>query len=377
MTSKPASFRPVEPARYQAAPVTFLRTKPSASTPTGVPRVKKRITRRPADRTPLVRRSIQAAFLLLNLWIGARFYFFVRYFESGGETMWVPRPPGVEGWLPIAALMNLKLFIVSGSVPDVHPAGMFLLMAFVTVSFLFRKAFCSWLCPIGTISEWLWQGGREIFGRNLRLPRWADIPLRSLKYLLLGFFLYAILEMSASDVAAFARSPYGLIADVKMLNFFRHIGTTAAAVILVLVVLSILVQNFWCRYLCPYGALLGLVSIFSPARIRRDPASCIDCARCFKACPSGLAVDRLLQVRSPECTGCLDCVTACPVAGALDLSVPRGRRVPGWAVAAGVVIVFLAFVGYARWAGRWHSNVPIETYHQLVPQADTFGHPGQ
>ena len=73
-----------------------------------------------------------------------------------------------------------------------HPAGLFLLLAFLGISIAFRKAFCSWLCPVGTISEWLWQGGRAMFGRNFALPRWLDIPLRGLKYLLLAFFAWAI-----------------------------------------------------------------------------------------------------------------------------------------------------------------------------------------
>ena len=231
----------------------------------------------------------QAAFVLLNLWIGARFYFFVRYYESGGQTALVGRPPGVEGWLPIAGLMNLKYALLTGSVPDVHPAAMFLLVAFVAISFVARKAFCSWLCPVGTLSEWLWEGGREIFGRNFQAPRWLDIPLRSLKYLLLGFFGYAVASMTVPDLHAFITSPYGLVADVKMLNFFRHIGTTGAAVIAVLLVGSVFVKNLWCRYLCPYGALVGLVSLFSPARIRREADVCIDCAKCAKACPVAAA----------------------------------------------------------------------------------------
>ena len=129
--------------------------------------------------------------MLLNLWIGARFYVFVRYYESGGQTAFVPRPPGVEGWLPIAGLMNLKHALLTGSIPEVHPAAMFLLVTFIAISFLARKAFCSWLCPVGTISEWLWEGGREIVGRNFQAPRRLDVPLRGLKYLLLGFFGYA------------------------------------------------------------------------------------------------------------------------------------------------------------------------------------------
>jgi len=63
-------------------------------------------------------------------------------------------------------------------------------------------------------------------------------------------------------------TPYGLVADVKMLNFLRDIGQTAAIVIGLLVLLSMLIQNFWCRYLCPYGALLGITSLLSPVKIR-------------------------------------------------------------------------------------------------------------
>ena len=202
---------------------------------------------RTPDRTPFVRRTVQAVFILLNLWIGARFYFFVRYYETGGQTVFVSRPPGVEGWLPIAGLMNLKYTLLTGVVPDVHPAAMFLLVAFVLISFVARKAFCSWLCPVGTLSEWLWEGGREIFGKNVQAPRWLDIPLRGLKYLLLGFFGYAVASMTVPGLKGFLNSPYGLVADVKMLNFFRHVGTTGAVIIAVLLLGSVFVKNLWCR----------------------------------------------------------------------------------------------------------------------------------
>jgi polyferredoxin len=252
---------------------------------------------------------------------------------------------------------------------------MFLLLAFVAISFLARKAFCSWLCPIGTLSEWLWEGGREIFGRNFQAPRWLDIPLRGLKYLLLGFFGYAVASMTALDLQGFITSPYGLVADVKMLNFFRHIGTTGATVIAVLLVGSVFVKNLWCRYLCPYGALVGLVSLFSPARIRREAGTCIDCAKCAKACPSLLPVDKLTTVKSAECTGCLECVAICPAEGALRLSVGRSRAIPTWAVATTIAVIFLGIVGYAQITGRWHSNVPDRVYRTLIPEADTFAHP--
>ena len=147
---------------------------------------KKLVRRAGPDRSQALRRTVQLAFFALNVWIGIEFYLFVRYYETGGRSVWAGRPPGVEGWLPIASLMNLKVLLLTGQMPRLHPAGMFLLIAFLAASWIFRKSFCGWLCPVGTISEYLWRLGRQTFGRNFRLPRKLDVGLRSLKYLLLG-----------------------------------------------------------------------------------------------------------------------------------------------------------------------------------------------
>ncbi|HET9795997.1 MAG TPA: 4Fe-4S binding protein [Thermoanaerobaculia bacterium] len=335
------------------------------------------IRRRPTDWSQRWRHAFQIAFLLLNAALGAQFYLWVRQIEVRGSALHVSRPPGVEGWLPIAGLMNLKYWVLTGRIPAIHPAAMFLLVAILAIAFLFRKAFCSWLCPVGTVSEALGSIGRKILGRNLRLPKWIDVPLRGFKYLLLGFFVWAVASMSAQAIEAFMQSPYGLIADVKMLNFFRFIGGTGLCVIGLLGIASIFVADFWCRYLCPYGALLGLVSLLSPARIRRDTNACIDCGKCAKACPASLPVDRLPSVRSAECNACVACVAVCPVEGALDLSLrrPVRRRLFAPALAAAIILLFVGVVGFARTTGHWRSRVPESSYRQLVSHSEEVGHP--
>jgi polyferredoxin len=337
----------------------------------------KKLVRRPArDYSQAARLTLQVAFLLLNAAIGLQFYYFTRYFETGGVSLRVTRPAGVDGWLPIGGIMNFKYFLSTWAMPPVHPAAMLLLLAFLLISILFRKAFCGWLCPIGTISEGLWKLGRKIFKMNWRLPRWADLGLRSVKYILLGFFIYVVAGMSAAAIRAFLEGPYGMVADVKMLNFFRYMGTTTAITLLVLAALSLLVQNFWCRYLCPYGALMGIASLLSPARIRRDPERCIDCAKCTRACPALLAVDKLVTVKSAECTACLECVAVCPARGALQMSLPRRRTLPAWALAAGIAAIFLGVVVAAKLTGIWQTRIPDEVYFYLIPRAQQFVHPG-
>jgi polyferredoxin len=258
-----------------------------------------------------LRNSIQLAIFLVTLGIGI--HFFIYFLQvSGDGTITVSRPAGVEGFLPIGALMGWKLFVLTGIWDPVHPAAMVILGFAGLISLTLRKSFCGWFCPVGTLSEWLWKLGRKVFGRNYRIPVWLDFPLRSLKYLLLGFFVWTIFSMSRLTILAFLRSPYYKMSDAKMLFFFTQMSTTTFVVLAILVLASLVFRNFWCRYLCPYGALTGLLALVSPTRIQRNSDTCIECKLCSEVCPYHLPVDRKDRIISPECNGCMDCTLVCP-----------------------------------------------------------------
>lgn len=328
------------------------------------------------DRSYLrtLRYAFQWGLVALVLYGGWRFYLFAEHFTSG--TPYVRRPPLVDGFLPIGGLMSLKLWLAEGIFDPVHPSALVILGAALLMSLVLKKSFCGWLCPVGALSEQTFRLGGRLFGRNFRMHKYADYPLRSLKYLLLAFFFYqVVVRMPAPDIAGFLHTPYWKIADVRMLLFFTEMSVTTGVVLAALFVLSLLFKNFWCRYLCPYGALTGLLSALSPLKITRNEEACIHCHKCTEACPGLLPAEDKLRVRSPECTGCLTCVSRCPARGALDMALPGRRAVKPLIFAALLSAVFFGLIGMARLTGHWHSTVAYEDYKALVPTARHFEHP--
>jgi polyferredoxin len=324
------------------------------------------------EDSQFLRTGVQMAFGLLCLWIGVEFYLFVSWGQAAGTASFHTRPPGVEGFLPISSLISLKYWLQTGVINEVHPSGLFIFLAILFVGMLLKKAFCSWLCPIGTISESLWRLGQEFFKKNFAAPKWLDYPLRSLKYVLMAFFVYSIWQKDADSLKSFIYSPYNKVADVKMFLFFAHISSFALWTILSLALLSVFVKNFWCRYLCPYGAFLGVVSLLSPLKITRQKSTCIDCNLCTKACPAGIQVHKATRVWSDECMSCLECVAVCPVKNTLDVRLTKKTEpIPNWVFGTLVTGVFIAVTGLAMLSGHWQNNISRSEYARRIPQVDS------
>lgn len=301
--------------------------------------------------------GIQAVFTLFCLYVGLRFAAFLAWVMGRSETF-VAKPGAVEAFLPISALLGLRQLLERGVWDTVHPAGLAIFVAVLLMAFVFRKGFCGYICPIGFLSNLL-----ERLGRRVGLAKvpynWVDRLLGLIKYGLLGFFLYAVcFAMDSRSLESFISGPYNLVADAKMLAFFTSPSTLSLTVVGVLIVLSVLVRNFWCRYLCPYGALLGLLAWLGPTHVKRDSATCIDCEKCSRQCPSGIAVHEKNTVRSPECIGCGECVGVCPVGDCLTFSVLGRVKISWIAIGVGSVLTLLMVWGLAKATGHWDNQMP-------------------
>jgi polyferredoxin len=320
---------------------------------------------------------IQVLFVMLCIWIGIEFYFFINYLESGGAAAYTERPPGVDGFLPISSFMSFYLFVATGQIHSAHPAGFFIFLTIILVSLVFGKAFCSWLCPIGFLSELIADFGDKIFKRRIKLPKWLDYPLRSLKYLMLAFLFYSVIViMNVVAVDAFLSSPYNLVSDIKMYYFFADISRFSLIIIGVLFLMSIVIRNFWCRYLCPYGALLGITALLSPSKIKRNVDKCVDCGLCNKVCPGFIKIDKAKTVISDECTTCMNCVDVCPVDNTLQLeTVGLKKKINKRFVAIGLVSLFMIITGAGLVTGNWQNNITKEESLYYHKHLNTYGHP--
>ncbi len=187
----------------------------------------------------------------------------------------------------------------------------------VAVTVLVGRVWCGWICPLG--------GLLEQFGRKGRHLKWQK--LRQLKYVILfTVIVLAVLGslafMYLEPITIFVR---GLTAFIKPLITYLELekkkdfvlpGITWWAIAIPFVVallLNIFERRFWCRYLCPLGALVGLGSKFSWVKRLVNQKSCVKCGDCAKICPMGAISDSRDFTSDPaECIMCMDCAVPCP-----------------------------------------------------------------
>ena len=331
----------------------------------------------PIDRSYVrkTRYAVQWGIFLMVAYAGYKFYLFAQALENGFIPS-VTRPPSVEGFMPIGAIMAFKLWIMEGTFDPIHPAALVIFLGAALSSLLLKKSFCGWICPVGTISEFLWKIGDKVFGKSFKMHKYIDYPLRSIKYILMFFFLYIIfIKMSSGEIALFLSTPYWKTADIKLMKFFTEMSLITKITLTALFGLSLLYKNFWCRYLCPYGGLLGLLSVLSPIKIRRNEAACIQCGLCSKNCPSLLPVDKKEAVNSLECTGCLTCVSHCPARHAIDTKAVGKVTIKPERFISAVIAVLFGVILIGNISGNWHSAITNKELFSLIPMLKDLAHP--
>lgn len=191
-----------------------------------------------------------------------------------------------------------------------------LLVSLIVLTLVTKKSFCSWVCPLGTVQEWIGRAGAKMTGRRFHLPRTVDLVAMNLRYVVLGLVLGLTYTVWQFDLGFRAYDPFYIL--------FTWGGHETAAFSVYIVVgvlaLAVFVPFFFCRYLCPLGAALDAPSRAGALRVTRNENACTDCGVCDSVCPHRIPVSTCGTVTARNCTNCLECVASCPVEGALDLA---------------------------------------------------------
>ena len=298
-----------------------------------------------------------------------------------------------ETYCPMGGLQALATYLAQGSLPcSMSSVQVMMGIALVAAIVLFSKMFCAYICPVGTVQDLLGKARNAMHVKGLKV-RNGSVPdkiLRIVKYALVFWIFYMTVE--ASELFCKNLDPYYAIAT----GFKGEITLWMSIVSISVVVLgSFLIDMFWCRYLCPLGAisntfkfwiwigvlfgayyvadvlgadipwavLLGgfcilgyLLEIFHAKpkmqvlHVMKDEAACNGCGLCIKKCPYHIDIRecRNGKIDSVDCTLCGECTAVCST-GALQVGVSRKAKGGIWnIVPAALTVVLIAF---GMWAG--------------------------
>lgn len=251
------------------------------------------------------------------------------------------KSPSIHALCPFGGLESLyTLFTTGGFIEKIFSGTIILFVITLVLAIIFRRSFCGLICPFGAIQEFFAKIGQRVFKKKFIMPGKIDKPLRYLKYVILAITVFyawktAGLWMAPYDPwSAYSHLPEG-IASVWAESAIGLI------LLVITVVGSLIYDRFFCKYLCPVGALYAIVGKFSPYRVVRNEDKCIDCGICSKKCPVNIDVQHLKEIKTAECISCQTCVLNCPKAGALQLK--QGKRTISPIIT--IIIVMAIFFG--------------------------------
>ncbi len=274
--------------------------------------------------------------------------------------------PSVEAYCPFGGLESLYQFLTTGGfIRRIEPSAMILFAALLLLTLVASRGFCGWICPFGSVQEWLGLLGRKIFRKKFNPSGNFDRALRYFKYVVLAVIVALTWHMGAL-----------VFRDYDPFLAFFHLGKGmdelpyAYAVLGVVLAGSLYVERFFCKYACPLGAVLGILGKAGLTRIQRNPAGCKGCNICQKKCHAHVDFLSVTTIRDAECNHCMDCVVDCPKPNVLSVRGPKWRfSHPVYA--SMLVFGLLALIGTSQLAGKWQTRpamVSFTTNDKLDPE---------
>lgn len=269
------------------------------------------------SRAEKTRRSVQIFVFVLVAFIAVN-----HSLEEIGKSIGIFESASLHAVCPFGGVVSIYQYLSSGVfVQKIHESSFILMILVFILAITFGPVFCGWICPFGSLQEWIGKIGKKIFKKkfNRFIPYKFDKWLRFLRYIVLGLVLYMTIGTGKLMFANI--DPY-----YALFNFWTgEVAISGFIVLGISIVLSLFVERPFCKYACPYGAVLGLTNLVRIFKIKRNPATCTNCKACDKACPMNIPVSGKGTVNDHQCISCLKCTSeqACPVADTVEMTVSR------------------------------------------------------
>ncbi len=265
--------------------------------------------------TRRIRLVVQIFFLLLIILFSMN-----HYREENGLEPLLLGSASLHAVCPFGGVVSIYTYFTGGTfVKKTHGSSFILMWLVLLLTIGFGPVFCGWVCPLGSVQEFIGKIGKKFFKKkyNRFIPAGIDAYLRYIRYPILMLVLYATAVQGT--LAFLDYDPY-----FALFNLWSTEVTALALVILAITLVgSLFVERPWCKYACPYGALLGIFNTFKLVKLSRNAGTCIDCKRCDKVCPMNITPADDLNVINHQCIMCLECTSEieCPVDDALLLKI--------------------------------------------------------
>jgi len=256
----------------------------------------------------------------INLRLIVQIFFFVliasiatnHALEERGIAIGFLSSASLHAVCPFGGVVSIYQYVTAGTyVKKIHESAFILMYIVFALALLVGPAFCGWVCPLGSFQEWLSKLGKRIFKKrfNMFVPSGIDSYLRYLRYAVLIWVVYVTATSATLFFADY--DPY-----YALFNFWTGEVAVSGLIILGVVILaSLFMERPFCKYACPYGAVLGVFNLFRVFKIKRNISTCIDCKACDRTCPMNIEVSTGKIIRDHQCISCLKCTSedACPL----------------------------------------------------------------
>lgn len=274
--------------------------------------------------------------------------------------------PSVDALCPFGGAVSLYRLIDSGRyLQKIHPSSLVLLIGLLASILLVGGAFCGWICPFGALQDWLQKLRRKLKIREVQVPEALAAKLSWLRYLVLIVIIYFTVSTGKLWFADY--DPYRTIFSLEWLFTPALKHWPAYLITIAFLISAVLIRRFWCRFLCPLGALISLLQPLGLVKVGRNQEVCLDCGKCDRVCPVQLQPSKTSSPGS-RCTSCLECIDACPVKGALNTYLRPRKNTRSYLVPTLAVMVIVLAVVFANNTGYW-----LTSGKQIVDQKAAAG----